>query len=145
MSSFIVEEKTINKIVNFLVTCAYSKEEFKPCITNEINKFGLDLTYNSEDKNPDARHLGQRMFVLNQKAVNFRYKEKGNFELFKFDDSINEYNLMQILKSLQCFLYQCSEGEIMKEPLFKTLERITNIIKEHIINHLEDYKKAKWE
>ncbi len=145
MSSWIIEDKTINKLVNFFVTCSYSKEEYKPEITRQINKFGYDLTYNTEDKNPDANNLGQRMKVLNKKAWNYRYNKSGDFGLFKFDDSINEKDIYQILKSLQCFLYQCSEGEIPQEDLYKTLQNIEEILINHIISNLEDYKKAKWE
>lgn len=145
MSSWIIEDKTINKLVNFFVTCAYSKEEYKPEITKEINKFGYNLEYNGNDKNPDANNLGQKMKVLNKKAWNYRYNEKGGFGLFKLDDKINEYNIYQILKSLQCFLYQCSEGETPKEDLYKMFERIERILINHIVMNLDDYKKAKWE
>ena len=145
MSSWIIEDKTINKLVNFFVTCAYSKEEYKPEVTREINKFGYNLEYDENEKNPDANNLGQRMKVLNKKAWNYCYNEKGDFGLFKHDENINEYNIYQILKSLDCFLYQCLEGDIPKDNLYKTLKNISKILTNHIINNLEDYKKAKWE
>lgn len=145
MSSFIIQDETINKLVNFFVTCAYSKEEYKPQITNEINKFGYDLTYDEEEKNGDANNLGQRMKVLNKKAYNHAYKIKGDFGLFYWDENLNEYNIYQILKSLNCFLYQCLEGDIPEDNLYKTLSNIEKILTNHIINNLEDYKKAKWE
>jgi len=133
MSSFIIQDETINKLVNFFVTCSYSKEEFKPQITQEINKYGYDLNYNQEDKNPDANNLGQRMKVLN------------NFDLFKQDETLNEYEIYQILKSLQCFLYQCSEGNIPKDKLYITLSNIEKILISYIVSNLDEFKKAKWE
>ena len=145
MSSFIIQDETINKLVNFFVTCSYSKEEFKPQITQEINKYGYDLNYNKEDKNPDANNLGQRMKVLNKKAYNHAYNLEGDFGLFKHDERLNEYDIYQILKSLDCFLYQCLEGEIPKDKLYITLNNISKILTNYIITHLDDYKKAKWE
>lgn len=145
MSSFIIQDETINKLVNYFVTCAYSKEEFKPEITREINKFGYDLTYDENEKNPDANNLGQRMKVLNKKAYNHAYNLKGDFGLFRWNEHLTEYNVYQILKSLDCFLYQCLEGDIPKDKLYITLKNISKILSNHIINHLEDYKKAKWE
>ena len=145
MSSFIIKDESINKLVNFFISCAYSKEEFKPEITRQINKYGYDLTYKEEDKNPDANNLGQRMKVLNKKAWNHAYKKIGGFNLFKQDLDINEKDLIQILKSLQCFIYQCSEGDIVKDELYLMLRDIERILINYIISHLEEYKKAKWE
>jgi len=85
------------------------------------------------------------MKVLNKKAWNHAYNETGNFSLFKQDETLNEKNLYQILKSLDCFLYQCLEGEVPKDKLYITLSKIKRIIENYIISHLEDYKKAKWE
>ena len=145
MSSFIIQDETINKLVNFFVTCAYSKEEYKPYITREINKFGYNLEYDENDKNPDANNLGQRMKVLNKKAYNNAYKIKGDFGLFRWNENLNEYNIYQILKSLQCFIYQCSEGEIFKDKLYITLSNIEKILINHIVMNLKDFKEAKWE
>ena len=145
MSSFIIQDETINKLVNFFVTCSYSKEEFKPQITQEINKYGYDLNYNQEDKNPDANNLGQRMKVLNKKAWNYKYNKRGDFDLFKQDETLNEYEIYQILKSLQCFLYQCSEGNIPKDKLYITLSNIEKILISYIVSNLDEFKKAKWE
>lgn len=145
MSSFIIKDESINKLVNFFINCAYSKEEFKPEITRQINKYGYDLTYKEDDTNPDANNLGQRMKTLNKKAWNHRYKKIGGFNLFKQDLDINEKDLIQILKSLQCFIYQCSEGDIIKDKLYLMLRDTERILINYIISHLEEYKKAKWE
>lgn len=145
MSSFIIQDETINKLVNFFVTCAYSKEEYKPLITNEFNKYGFNLEYDNEEENGDMHNLSQRMNVLNKKAYNICYKEEGGFKFFKHDETKTEYNIYQILKSLDCFLYQCLEGDIPKDDLYKTLDNVRKILTNYIITHLPDYKKAKWE
>lgn len=145
MSSFIIKDESINKLINFFISCAYSKEEYKPGITRQINNYGYNLEYDENDKNPDANNLGQRMKVLNKKAWNHAYKKVGSFDLFKQDLDINEKDLIQILKSLQCFIYQCSEGDMIKDKLYLMLRDIERILINYIISHLEEYKKAKWE
>ena len=151
MSCFIIEDKSINKIVDFFIECAYSKEEFKPEITRIINSYGYDLTHNSDDENPNANKLGLQMKKLNLMAYNDCYKNKldGVFDesvKFKFDyDTKRENNLIQMLKHIQCFIYQCSEGDYTEDKFYLTFVKIEKVLIGYIISHLDDYKKAKWE
>jgi sulfur relay (sulfurtransferase) DsrF/TusC family protein len=142
MSSFLIEDSSINKIVTFLIKCSYSNEIYYGEINKILVKYGFNLNY-IENKNLEAEKLARYMKSLNLSAINYRYNEENKDYNIKFEE-IDEKNLFQILKSLECFLYQCSEGEIPQENLFKMLEQITYILKDLIINSLKDYKTAKW-
>lgn len=144
MSSFIVDNNTINKLVEYFIKCSYSEEGVKPQVYDILEELGYSLNYKFDDTNPNADNLFNDMILLNLKAVNYRYDEKNHLVKNKFKE-VEETNIYQILKSLQCFLYQCSEGEMMKDKLFIALQKIEEILISDIISHLDEYKKAKWE
>lgn len=51
---------------------------------------------------------------------------------------------MQALKSLRCWLYQCSEGNVPEQPLFKALERYAGDLAFHIVAELPGWNAAEW-
>ena len=63
--------------------------------------------------------------------------------VFKFYE-ISMIRDIQVLKSLQCFLYQCTEGTIPKRKLYKTLRDIERVLINDIISKLPEYDKAEW-
>ena len=54
-------------------------------------------------------------------------------------------NKYQLLKSLSCYNYQCSEGHAIDEHLHKVCESIFNEQTYNIVDSLPEYKQAKWE
>src|SRR2546428_12610533 len=112
MSAFIVEDKTINKVVTWLQR-EVSRERFS--IDQIASKYPIDLySYTWEEE------LAQAMFQLNCAAVDARYGEG----TAKKDVTIPfvykpEYNvpLTYVFKALQCWIYQCSEGDIPETKL----------------------------
>ena len=144
MSCWIISDNTINKLVEFFVGCSYSNEEFKPQIDRILKDLGYNLNYDQNDLNPQADKLGSDLKTLNLKAWNNRYNKKTRKEEYKHK-TIYEKNLFQIYKSLGCLVYQCSEGNNFKDPLYKAIQKIERIIGDHIIYNLEEFKNAKWE
>jgi hypothetical protein len=133
MSAYIVESITVDRILNYL-RVEYEKEGYI--------KHLLDMTGLSFPR--DFKKLGQAMLTLNTMAVNYRYNENTKPPLYKFrlmpppDD-------IQAVKSLQCFLYQCTEGEQFEETkLFKILEKAMRWIMKKIVTSLPAYEKAVW-
>jgi len=49
------------------------------------------------------------------------------------------------LKSLQCLIYQCSEGSVVKTGLYKKLIEVKNDLQDLIISDMPEYKKAVWD
>ncbi len=138
MSAFLVEDKTINKIVTKL---AVGGDE------GWTRRLLSDLGYNLLDRK-DQNRLGWDMFGLNIRAVNMRYKN-GRAEDFrpldyKFSIECN-YSKVNVLKSLQCWMYQCSEGDCDESPLFKTMKDIAYTWACDVVRTLPEYEKAAWD
>jgi hypothetical protein len=88
------------------------------------------------------------MFQLNIKAVDARY---GNGEAEKFRKLNYRYQiimpvpLMQVLKSLQCWLYQCCEGDVPETELYGLFDTdIQMDLMGKIIGILPEYQNAVW-
>ena len=155
MSSFIVEDKTINRIVSF---CFWENDSIlKHEIQRELKNIGVDLweLYESDKQTDDLmRCFGEELLKLNICAFYCRYSHiedikkeiKEAIKENKFEDlPYIERNRFQVLKSIECFLYQCAEGEIPEHsPLYKALENIANSLKSHLIDKIPEYQKAIW-
>lgn len=50
----------------------------------------------------------------------------------------------QQLKTLECFLYQCSEGEIPKRDLYKRVQRRIRRLERDLIEAIPAYRDAEW-
>ena len=138
MSAYMVEDSTINNVVNSL-----ANNRNLEYIRRQIKENGYDL------ETPEGcRLLASEMFSLNIKGVEARY---GQGEAKSFRDLNFSYKLtppvalIQCYKSLSCFLYQCSEGDIyLDNGLFHMLDRVKSDLAEHLVSDLPEYSKANW-
>jgi hypothetical protein len=139
MSAFMVADKTINYIVNWL----RREIERLPIISQKLKEAGFDTSVPGW-----AEKLGQAMFQLNTEAVNARYGN-GQAEKFRKLDYRFEHteavSLMQVLKSLQCWVYQCNEGDVPTTELYGLLDTdVQMYLMDTIITKLPEYEKANW-
>ena len=139
MSAFMVEDKTINSVVTWLKR-EVQRNHF--ALSFLAREYGVDL----ESAGWDAK-LAQAMFQLNCDGVNARYG-KGEAEKFRplnftYKPEI-PYSLVQVLKSLQCWKYQCSEGEVPETKLYQFFEEVEHHVALKIVMNLPAYDKAKW-
>lgn len=153
MSSFIVENKTINRIVNF---CFWEHDSIlKYEIQRELKKIGFDLWSLSNDYETDRilKSFGEELLKLNLLAFYDRYNHREDIiknikeaiqDYIYEDIALKDRTHIQVLKSIECFLYQCCEGEIPESNLYKALEKIAENLKSHIINQIPEYEKAVW-
>ena len=139
MSAFMVEDKTINNVVNWL----WDESNRLSLIPRKLKELGFDTSVPGW-----AEALGYMMFQLNIQAVDARY---GNGEAAKFRDLDYQYwmtrsvPLVQVLKSLQCWLYQCCEGDVPKTELYKLFGTDVQLyLMSKIIEKLPAYEKADW-
>ena len=116
-----VEDKTINRVVTWLareVRTNYSTMD------RLARKYRLDITSDNWQEN-----LANAMFQLNCEGVNARYG-KGQAEECRplnFTYKTEPYfPLVQVLKSLQCWHYQCCEGDVPETNLYKFFEEVEN-------------------
>jgi hypothetical protein len=88
--------------------------------------------------------LGQDMINLNYGAVNERYGEEEVPEKFQRIKNVPASNI-QTVKSLQCYLYQCSEGDKFENSkLYRGLRRLEEHLLNEIVTSLPAYEKAVW-
>ncbi len=146
MSAFLVQDETINRVVEWL-----RREVNKSSFLKEKAEKVFDI---SVDDCKWAETVGKAMFQLNIDGVSERY---GEGEARRFRALNYQYipsrpttiyhpsTKIQVLKSMQCWLYQCSEGEVVNNPLYIFFKQI---VEPHLMNSfisdLPEYKKAEW-
>jgi len=133
MSAFIVSQKTVNRIIDYI---AWNSNK---------DLYMLRILNNAGYKLPDdVIKLGQDMVALNYGAVNERYSEEEKPEKFQRIRNLRA-SLIQTVKSLQCFLYQCTEGEDFENSkLYQGLRRLEEHLLNEIVTSLPAYEKAVW-
>lgn len=134
MSAFIVDGRTIDRIVTFILK---NTREFA----------GIAISSNDQVtwSHGIGSQIGQILYRLNTDAVNYRYSEReespGPRYKFKPVAALAD---VQAYKSIGCFLYQCSEGEFPEHPVFKQLAEVQNELAHRIVSNLSAYDKADW-
>ena len=138
MSAFMVEDETINKVVTWLKR-EVSTNHFPLTVAF---KHHIDLTSDQWEEK-----LANAMFQLNGDGVNARYGE-GEVEQFRplnFTYKPEPYvSNVQVLKSLQCWMYQCSEGDVPQTTLYQFFAEVESYLAVHIVMDLPEYDQAKW-
>jgi hypothetical protein len=139
MSAYIVADETVNRVAQWL----YWELDESPWLRDKLEQAsGIDTS-----RYGWSETLGKAMFDLNIAGVNDRY---GDGAAEKFRELNYHYqpahgSPIQVLKSLQCWLYQCREGEVVKRPLYQFFQ---NIVEPHlmssIIADLPEYRAAAW-
>lgn len=152
MSAFLLSEQSMANLaetISRILICPdnyamYSVQKlysaFASCRTGKYGDFSTKL-------------MGKLLFEMNDHALRQRYKDEWwledidmETEYKDFRDGTNLWNnKYQFLKSLQCYLYQCSEGDTEEWELYKALDYLVGEIKSDIISNSEEYKKANWD
>ena len=69
-----------------------------------------------------ASTYGRRLINLNKQALRSRYGEKVSRTDYAYRTP--RHDSVQTYKSIQCFLYQCTEGDVPSSDLFKEIEAL---------------------
>lgn len=146
MSSFITSDKTVNIIATFILDeCKFDHRFLKRVLNNRLEEiFGKDWD-SLKEKNEGLEKLVLELRKMNIKAMNERYE---NFSLSSDllpSPSYESTNIYQIIKSLDCFCYQCCEGDIPQSKLYKLLERTSTSLCKQLIRESEQYRNEKWD
>lgn len=130
MSSYIVEDRTINAIVSHLWhdrAHRHIKQQL-PVITEE--------------------ELGEELYKLNLAAVENRYGDYAAGEMCDLDytyrRSAAHISKIQAIKSLSCWLYQCSEGQVPEAPLFKLMEKYRGALAMDVVRAQREWETSTW-
>jgi hypothetical protein len=115
MSAFLVKERTINKILTHVNIKNKESYWLKSQFEEQLGINFLD--YDWEDK------LGQAMLNLNQLSLRYRYGHRQKKIVYKFQPVLS--TPIEAFKSLQCWEYQCAEGNIPESSkLYKFFENV---------------------
>ena len=149
MSAFVVDHKTIDRIVTFVVNDKLNRNGTPlhgriAKLFEEVYQWDLALDYHQ-----DA--LAVELLAMNQDAVMQRYPDCDATNLPGPIDPppYNGYSLVpgtlvQVYKSMGCLIYQCSEGDVPEHKLYKALDKAHDILAHTIVSKLEAYEMAKW-
>jgi len=144
MSAYIVEPKTVNRVLSFLLSPgrAFSMHYLQEPLSE------LCYCLSSRDAEQHAYQLGKKMMELNLYSVQERYP---NDEDLRESDCIRTYvfrhervSPIQAFKSLRCFLYQACEGDAGKTDLFKALWQVSERMAVVIVSSLPEWDQAEW-
>jgi len=136
MSSFIVEDKIINKIVTKL---AYDRDGY--FVKRKVLEAGFNV-----DSLEGRQKLGWAMFALNVRAFNQRYKDKSadTFRSLSYQFKLErKYSKTHAFKALRCWLYQCTEGDTDETDLYKLMQEVSDIWAYDIVRGLPEYDQTK--
>ena len=147
MSSFIVKPETINRIVSYLDRATRRNSIPQHSYAALLKKYGFSM---EDEEQP--RDLAGKLFMLNLDAVKQRYPEENKLGLpgplklvpSDYDGRFTEGSPVTVYKSLQCLVYQCSEGNVPETRLYKFLEDLEHLLAYWIVNSLPEYEKAEW-
>jgi hypothetical protein len=138
MSAFLVEKKTIDRILSLVSAECRRSECFRGGLAKDLN---VDF---SDDSWRDK--LGQKMWDLNQLSLGYRYGDAREVLTYSFFDESGLVSRVQMFKSLRCWLYQCAEGEIPdKSVLYRVFsQKIVLYLALRIVGEMPEYDAAEW-
>lgn len=90
--------------------------------------------------------LGEMLYRLNLAVVEDRYVEYATGTMCDLDYQFHSVivSKVQVIKSLSCWLYQCSEGTIDEDPLFKIMEKYKSDLAMDFVRALPEWETANW-
>ena len=145
MSAYIVSDDIINVIVNFC------HNEAKQGRTGDMYWYITPIREAGfKVESPiDCVKLGEAMFALNCNSIEQRYGEGSAKDFRELDYAYKPkfpHRKIQVLKSLRCFIYQCSEGDINEESnvLYGVLYRLSLEIALYLVTRTAEYESAVW-
>jgi len=140
MSAFIVQADTINRIANLFDKAQFDNQA-PLCYVRRVIKmrdFGrIDL----------LQAFVNELHGMNIGAMIARYGNRNEFDETQTrykSMPIDNKDLWQVLKSLDCYLYQCSEGDIPESPLFKEVEAAREALADWLLRNTTEYNAATW-
>jgi len=150
MSAYIVDDRTINRILAGIRYAQYGHTDYAPWPTAVMGCERRDFCCDCGSESAmlvTFGPLGVRLREMNEAAVRARYNDADEADMipgpYEYEYVPNP-TVSQLYKSLGCYLYQCSEGDIPEDPLFKALEDWWTQIAHHIAHTSEAVAAAEW-
>ncbi len=128
MKKFIVPDKTINRVLSWLVE-------------NDAGVPGLE----GKDSESLAK-LGTSMLEMNCEVIDqlYGYGEAAEYRPLDYEFQWERTSEIQVLKSLQCWLEQCFGDRIVEMDLYHEMKAIESKLACKLVSELESYAAAEW-
>jgi hypothetical protein len=131
MSAYICDNETISQVARFL--------KFNVAMHRVPFDLGLE-------------DLAMALYEMNRDAVMQRYPDCPSSELpgpvdrpYRYEHSALAVPDGQSVKTLECLLYQCSEGTVCESDLYRRVQWALNGAKDALLERLcRDYREASW-
>lgn len=156
MSCFMVNPRTLARMANYIcahINNGYNCTHITLKVSDEFKELVSNKGIASEEK------VYQELYRLNYKAYKTRYEgrhpadmddldkfaEYDNPPVGMYSSKINE-NHYQMLKSMECYLYQCAESdELENSIIYNEIRHFKNAIMNKIVHSLPAYDAADWD
>ena len=147
MSAYIVENKTINRILAGLEND--NRSGMRPALPAELMA--------ARGNNASRAALGQAIQDINIASVKARYPDDkdsnlpgpcapdGMTDLSYTYTAVPPPTDVAMVKAIHCWIYQsCESEECRNNPIFQALEHYVHSLCYHIISQMPAYKEAPW-
>lgn len=136
MSACMVDDSVINEIVSFLSVKATSRERRRWHVLDEYDLVNSD----------GCKRLAEAMFQLNVDAINWRYDgAAAQFRPLNFKYvPCTPKSPTATLKTLEYWLYQCTEGSVPERELYQTMTKTLSVLTCIIVEDSREYQEAPW-
>jgi hypothetical protein len=91
--------------------------------------------------NRNRHELGAELILMNRAALNDRYGDRHRRNSCYTWANPPPFNVFQAYKSIRCYLYQCSEGNVPTWPLYAQVTEVRQFYSE-LLGH--DYEADRW-
>lgn len=146
MSSYVVNDSTIDKIVCYL-SQRWWRQEWDGAGFTELGSIMRPSRIPEDHPGAWESELGRRMHLLNVGAVRQRYDDADESRMIP---DVYEYagrpapSRVVAYKAIRCWSYQCCEGQGAASPLRAALRRIADQLAHEIVAELDEYNAADW-
>lgn len=135
MSAFFVGNTQVSRLANFIY-----EEGWK--LDNKLVE-SLQIVVGKEF----PMRLARALYGMNVDALRQRYPEMWEemVKPFEYLPSERYPDDFQAYKSMQCYEYQCFEGNVPKTKLFIIMKQFGNALAHRLAMNIADAKGARWE
>ncbi len=149
MSAWYVGNESLSMITDIIVRygeTGYSGFGF------ELPRELLDYFVGNEGS-LDTHEVFSELRQMNIDALNASYEDSEDMydelgytdgcDIWKPRDGVQPWHY-QLLKSLDCYLYQCSEGDVPKRKLYKAMDMFCVRLAGFIARNQPEYQESEW-
>lgn len=138
MSAFIMSDKAINSILNFIKN--NSENGVLNAMSYKYSKYEAERNLMTSEH---LENIGKYLLKYNYKSVGHRYKDNSENEIFDFNfkPHYQSISIAQFLKTLDCLEYQCCEpNDFYESDFYRDLVSL----KQFGYRLIDGYEQAKW-